>query len=482
MNRKMVFYTLGQISITLAALLLLPAGVDLIYGDGKVTSFLITIGISLLLGAFLLVFSKPKDKVIYAKEGFVIVALSWLLMSALGALPFVFSGEIPHYTNAFFETVSGLTTTGASIVEDYSVFTHGVQFWRCFTHWIGGMGVLVFIMAIMPSVSDRSIHIMRAEMAGPVIGKLVPKAKNTAMYLYLIYIGITVLEAVLLICGGLPVYDSTLYAFGTAGTGGFGLSASSIGACTPYAQWVIAVFMMLFGVNFNLYFMLLVRKFRPVFKNRELWVYLSIMAVSTVAIAINTQHLFSSFEETMRTSFFQVSALVTTTGYSTADFNAWPEFSRAIIFILFFLGGCAGSTAGGLKISRVMLLVKMVRSELRHMLHPRSVNIVRMEEKPVENDTLRNVARYFALYILCTVVGFLVISALDQHFNVETNFTAMVSCINNVGPGLGAVGPAGSYAAYTDISKYILSVAMLLGRLEFFPVLLCLSPTTWTKK
>ncbi|MBR2338537.1 MAG: TrkH family potassium uptake protein, partial [Clostridia bacterium] len=365
----MVFYTTGQIVRTTAFLLLLPAVVSLIYQEDCVWAFLITIAIALFAGTALTLLFKPKDHVIYAKEGFIIVSLAWIALSAIGAFPFYISGEIPHYTDAFFETVSGFTTTGASILTDVESMSHGLLFWRSFTHWVGGMGVLVFVMAVIPNISDRSIHIMRAEMPGPVVGKLVPRVKDTAKILYLIYIVMTAVQVILLLCGGMPLFDSLIHAFGTAGTGGFGIKADSIAGYSPYLQWVIAIFMLIFGVNFNLYYLLLIRRFRSVLRSTELWCYLAIVTLSAGLITYNISSLFPSLSDALRAATFQVSSIITTTGYSTVDFDLWPGFSKVILLLLMFIGGCAGSTAGGLKISRVAMLFKRIRKELRQLLH-----------------------------------------------------------------------------------------------------------------
>ncbi len=479
MNRKMIFYTVGQIMQVTAFLLLLPATVALIYQESCVWSFLITILVALASGTALTLISKPKDPIIYAKEGFIIVSLAWLSLSAIGALPFYLSGEIPQYTDAFFETVSGFTTTGASILTDVESMSHGLLFWRSFTHWIGGMGVLVFVMAIIPNVSDRSIHIMRAEMPGPVIGKLVPRVKDTAKILYLIYIVMTIVEIIFLLCGGMPLFDSVVHAFGTAGTGGLSVKSNSIAGYSPYLQWVITIFMLLFGMNFNLYYLLLIRRFRSVFKSAELWFYVGVVAVSTLTITVNISSMFPTISESIRASAFQVVSIITTTGYATVDFNLWPQLSKGILLILMFIGGCAGSTAGGLKVARVIILGKHIRKELRHMIHPRSVSTVKFEGKTVEESTLNTVTVYFALYMFIFFAIFLFLCF--EPFDMVTNFSAAASCFNNVGPGFALVGPASSYAAYSPFSKWLLSFAMLLGRLEIFPLMLTLSPTTWSK-
>lgn len=480
MNRRMIFYVIGQIINIEAALLLLPAAVSLYYKEECLTAFLITAGIALTVGLILTLTSRPGNHLIYAKDGFVIVTLAWLAMSVIGALPFVISGEMPNYIDAFFETVSGFTTTGASVLTDVEKMSQGLLFWRSFTHWIGGMGVLVFVMAIIPNISDRSIHIIRAEMPGPIVGKLVPKLKNTAKILYLIYIVMTVLEVVFLLCGGMPLYDSVVHAFGTAGTGGFGIKASSLAGYSPYLQWVIAVFMLLFGINFNIYYLVLIRRFRSVFRSTEMWSYIGLVVLSISAITVNIYPVSQSFSEALRLSAFQVSSVITTTGYATADFNLWPEMSKGILLFLMFIGGCAGSTAGGLKVSRVVILLKMIRRELNRMLHPRSVSVVKFEGKQVDEATLNSVSIYFVLYIICFCVIFFVLCF--EPFDFATNFSATAACFNNVGPGFGAVGPAASYQGYSALSKTVLSIAMLLGRLEIFPLLLAFSPSTWAKK
>ncbi|MBQ5973115.1 MAG: TrkH family potassium uptake protein [Oscillospiraceae bacterium] len=482
MNRRFVFSIIARLSLGEGALLLLPAVVALIYGEKQtLAAFLISAVIAAGAGMAVLLLIHPKDSVIYAKEGFVIVALAWIVMSLFGALPFVFSREIPNFVDAFFETVSGFSTTGASILENVEVMSRGCLFWRSFTHWIGGMGVLVFMMAVVNNVTDRSIHIMRAEMPGPQVGKLVPRVKDTAKVLYLIYVALTVIEAVMLIAGGMPVFESIVHAFGTAGTGGFGVRADSIAGYSTYIKIVITVFMLLFGVNFNLYYLLLIRRFRSAVRSTELWCYLAVIVSCTAVIALNVRSLYASFWPALEDASFQVVSIMTTTGYATADFNQWPELSKGILFLLMFVGACAGSTGGGFKLSRVMILFKSIGSELRRMLHPRSVNSVKFEGKPVDKTTLNSVYTYSAVYVLCGAVVFLVL-CFEKNFDFEANFTAMVSCLNNIGPGLGAVGPASNYAAYSWVSKLVLSAAMLLGRLEIFPLLIAFSPSTWRRR
>lgn len=480
MNRRMVFYMLGKIVFLEAALLTLPMIVSFLYRESCAWSFLITIGVAVSVGFLLTLVSRPGNKFIYAKEGFVIVALSWITLSAIGALPFVLCGDIPSYVDAFFETVSGFTTTGASILRDVESLNHGTLFWRSFTHWIGGMGILVLIMAIIPTDSGRSMHILRAEMPGPIVDKLVPKVKDTAKILYLIYIVMTAVQMVFLLFGGLSLFESAVYAFGTAGTGGFAIKADGMASCSPYVQWVITIFMLLFGINFNIYYLILIKRFKSAVKSTEMWCYLGIIAVSVAAITLNILSLCRNFAEAFRLSSFQVVSIITTTGYSTTDFNLWPSFSKAVLLLLMFIGGCAGSTAGGLKVSRVVLLFKMIKRGILKMIHPRSVSSVKFEGRTVDDATARGIGVYFAIYMgLCAVV-FLALSF--EPFDFETNFTAMATCVNNVGPGFGAVGPASSFALYSPISKIILSVAMLLGRLEIYPILLTLIPSVWVKK
>lgn len=481
MNRRMVFYMIGKIVMLEAVLLLLPLSCALIYRElNGAGAFLITIGIALSLGVLLMLLNKPKDKTIFAKEGFAIVSLAWIALSAVGALPFVISGEIPSFTDAFFETASGFTTTGASILTNVEAMTKGMLLWRSFTHWIGGMGVLVLMMAITPNESGRTIHIMRAEMPGPIIGKLVPRIKSTAKILYLIYIALTLLEAIMLILGGMSVYESLVHSLATAGTGGFAIKADGLAGYSPYIQWVIGIFMLIFGINFNIYYLLLLRKIRGALKNEELWLYIGIVVVASAAIAYDIYPIYNNLSDAARHSVFQVATVISTTGFASADFNLWPSLSKGILFILMFTGACAGSTAGGLKLSRVVLLFKHIRSNLKHLLHPRSVESVRMDGKVVDRETLTNVTGYFAIYFLCMTVIFLSLCLFDP-FDLETNLSATTACFNNIGPGFNLVGPMGGYSGFSAISKWILSAAMLLGRLEIFPMILLFSPTVWTK-
>lgn len=481
MNRRVILHTVGKIIELEAVLLCLPLAVSLYYKNWiDVHAFGVTAILALAVGFALTLTFRRGDRHIYARGGLVSVALSWISLALIGALPFVISGSIPSYVDALFETVSGLTTTGASILPTPEAMTRGMLFWRSFTHWIGGMGVIVLMMAILPAESGRSIHIMRAEMPGPIIGKLVPRLRDTAKILYLIYIALSVLQVLFLLVGGMPLFDSVVHTFGTAGTGGFGIKADSIGGYSAYSQWVIAIFMLIFGVNFNVYQLLLMRRLRTALRSGELWFYLGLVAVSSVIVAVNVLPAFPTLGEAVRHAVFQIASITTTTGYATVDFNLWPGLSKTVLLVLMFIGACAGSTAGGLKISRVMLLLKSIKRDLTRIMHPRSVGSVRLEGKKVDETTLTGVSAYFALYILCIAAVFVCLSF--EPFDFETNFTAAVSCFNNVGPGLGAVGPSGNYGDYSVASKLILSLAMLLGRLEIYPLLVVLSPSTWRKK
>ena len=480
MNKRIVLHTVGWIMELEAILLAAPLIVSLIYGESSSrNAFLIVMGITAAIGGLLLLW-KPKVSNIYAREGFAIVALSWILMSLFVCLPFVISGSIPHFVDAFFETVSGFTTTGASILTDVEALDRSMLFWRSFTHWVGGMGVLVFVMVILPLGGGSSMHLLRAESPGPVSGKLVPKMHGTARILYGIYLAMTLLLVVILWCGGMPIYDCLINAFGTAGTGGFSNWGASIGHYNrEFFEVVIGVFMLLFGVNFNLYYLLLMRKVKQVFKSEELKVYLGIVVFAVVTIALNIHHLYQSFHEALRYSFFQVSTILTTTGFATTDFNQWPQYAKTILVLLMLIGACAGSTAGGLKISRVILLVKAARRGVKKMIHSRSMEVVNFEHKAVEEETVRNCSVYLCIYCLLAILSVVLISLDD--FSFETNVTGTIACLNNIGPGLDLVGPVGNYAMYSWFSKLVLSFDMLAGRLELFPLLILFLPGIWRR-
>ena len=475
----MVLRTLGYVLGAESALLLLPLLVAALYREDPVP-FLIPL-LALGVCALALCRIRVKEKTIYAREGFLIVSLSWILVSLAGAVPFVLGGAIPSYVDAVFETVSGFTTTGASILTDVESLPRGLLFWRSFTHWIGGMGVLVFIMAVLPLANDRSMHVMRAEVPGPAVGKMVPRARDTAMWLYGIYLGLTLLEVVFLLAGGMPLSDSLVNTFGTAGTGGFAIKNASIGFYnSAYVDGVITVFMLLFGINFNLYFLLLMRDFKQVLKSEELRVYLGVALTAMLLIALNILPQYGGFGVAFRYSAFQVSSIMTTTGFATADYTLWPTFSQTILFLLMILGACGGSTGGGLKVSRAIILVKSLGREVVRLVHPRAVSTVRLDGKRVEAQTVRDVGVFFIAYMFIIAVMTLLIS-LDG-FGFATTFSAVTACMGNIGPGLGAVGPMGNFADFSLASKLLLSLTMLLGRLEIFPLVLFFTPVLYEKR
>lgn len=476
MNIRMIGFVLGRILLVEAGLLTLPLAVALLYRESAMP-WLITMAALVVCGA-LLSFRKPERTALYAKDGFAAVALVWLLMSAFGALPFVLSGDILHYVDAFFETVSGFTTTGASILPAVEPLSRGSLFWRSFTHWVGGMGVLVFVMAILPMSDGHTMHILRAEMPGPTAGKLVSRMSDTAKILYGIYFVMTAVMILLLVLGGMDLFDACIHAFGTAGTGGFSSRNASVGAYnSAYIDIVTGIGMLAFGVNFNLYFFLLVRRFREVLRSEELWVYLGIVAASTAAIAANILSLYDSVGTALRHTFFQVSSVITTTGYATVDFGQWPVFSKTVLVLLMFVGGCAGSTAGGLKVTRIVTLAKAAVMDMRKMLHPNAVINVRMEGRALPEKQVRGVQAYLSIYILILCGSWLLLSLAG--FDELTTFTAVVTCINNVGPGLNMVGPTGNFGFFAPWAKLLLSFDMLAGRLELFPMLLLFAPSIW---
>lgn len=471
MNKRMTAYVLGMLLLCEAGLLLLPLAVAFIYGDKTISDFLLTIGILLLSGGALALL-KPKDKTIYARDGLVIVALGWIALSLFGALPFYFSGEIPRYIDALFETVSGFTTTGSSILTDVEVMSKSLLFWRSFTHWIGGMGVLVFVMAVLPlSGGGGDLHLMRAESPGPSVGKLVPKSNKTARILYLIYFALTILLIVLLLCGGMPLFDSITTAFGTAGTGGFGILNSSIAGYNTYCQIVITIFMTLFGINFNFYFLLLFKRFKEALRSSEVWTYLGIMAVAISVITVNIHSQFETTGKALQTAAFQVSSVMTTTGFSTADFNQWPELSRMVMLMVMCIGACAGSTGGGFKVSRVMILFKNALKELRSISHPRSIKVIKFDGRVIPDETMRGTLAFLTLYVTSFCVSVLIVSA--DKTDMVSNITGVIATLNNIGPGLGICGATGNYSSFSDLSKFVFIADMLLGRLELFP-LICL--------
>ncbi len=477
----MIARTVGLVIRIEAVLLLLPAVVGLLYGEHETLYFLLTAALALGL-SLLLTWKKPVNTVFYARDGLLIVAFSWIAMSVLGALPFYLSGEIPSFVDSFFETVSGFTTTGSSILTDVESLSRGMLFWRSFTHWIGGMGILVFALAVLPAAKGegRAMHIMRAEMPGPSIDKLVPKMRSTALILYAVYLVMTIIEIVLLLLGGMDLFDSVVNSFGTAGTGGFSVRAESIGAYhSPYAEWVIGIFMLLFGINFNIYYLILLGKFKSALKSQELRWYLVIVALATGLIAFNVAHLFDNLGDTIRAAFFQVSSIITTTGYASLNYDVWPTFSKMVLILLTALGACAGSTGGGLKVSRLVMLVKSIGQEIRAMIHPRAVKNIKFEGRPVSKMTLDEVMVFFAAYVLL-LLGSMLVVALDG-FDLVSTSTAVLTCVGNVGPGLGMVGPAGNFSEFSILSKLVLSFDMLAGRLEIFPMFILFAPRTWKR-
>lgn len=484
MNVKSISRTVGLILLITGIFQLFPLLIAVIDHEPKnVLAYIESLCLILLVGSALLLFSRGGNRMFSAQEGFAATGLSWIFMSAFGALPFFLSGQIPSYVDAFFEMVSGFTTTGASILTDVEALSRCNLFWRSFSHWLGGMGVLVFLLAVVPGARKNGgtgIYLMRAESPGPSVDKLTPHLRQTAMILYGIYILLTALCIVCLLLGGMLVFDSFCIAFGTAGTGGFAIKNSSMGGYSYFLQTVVTVFMFLFGVNFSLYYMLLLRKFKAVFKNEELRLYFGIAASSVVLIAINISRMYNTVYESVHHAAFQVVSIMTTTGYGTVDFEQWPAFSKAILLSLMFIGASAGSTGGGLKVSRVLLLMKSIRRTIRKALHPRRVQPVYMDGRAVSEEVCDNVNAYLAIYCVILVLSFAIISV--DGFSIGTNFSAVASCFNNIGPGFELVGATQNFSIYSDLSKIILSLDMLLGRLEIFPLLLLFSPDTWSRR
>ncbi len=479
MNYKMVFRAIGRLLIVEALLMFLPLFVSLYYNENTEYAFLITIGLLILTG-LIMISPKTENKRIFAREGFVVVSLSWVLMSLFGALPFIISGAIPNPVDAIFETVSGFTTTGASILNDIEALPKSILFWRSFTHWIGGMGIIVFVLAILPRNDMQSMHILRAEVPGPTVGKLVSKTVVTARILYIIYAVMTVAEIIALLCCKLPLYDSITTAFATAGTGGFSVRNASIAAYNNLsAEIVITIFMALFGINFNLFYLLLIKQFRRVFKSEELWTYIAVIVGAVALITFNIYPMVESLGTALRQAGFQVVSIITTTGFVTADFGQWPVLSQMIIVMLMFLGACAGSTGGGLKVGRMIILVKAAFRELRRAINPNRVKAVKLDGAIIDKDVVITSSTYFVIYMFVIGISTLLLSV--NNFDFTTIVTAVVTCINNVGPGLAAVGPVENFADFNDFSKIILALNMLIGRLEIFPMLILFMPATWRK-
>lgn len=480
MNKRSIIYILGWVLIVDAVAMQIGTITSLIYGEKEAWYFVLTGVVSAILGVLAIKVKKPKNMVLYQKAGFASTALSWILLSLVGCMPFWLSGEIPSFIDAFYETVSGITTTGATILNDVEALSKGMLMWRSFLHWLGGMGVIVFLLAIIPKLGgQQSIFLMKAESPGPIIGKAVPRMRNYATMLYGIYITLTAIEFILLLFGGLNVFEAINTSFSTAGTGGFGIYNSNAAAFDSYyVQTVIAVFMLLFGINFSVYLCLIARKFKQSLKFEELWIYLGIVAVSTAIIAFNISSIYKPYDA-FHQSFFYVSSIISTTGFGLTDVNKWPELSKTVIIILTFIGASAGSTGGGFKISRIILLFKEVRKEFSLLVHPRNVKLVKMDGKAVNHDIMRTTSMYLVLYIGVFAISFLLVSIDNMDFT--TSFTAVAANLNNTGPGLGAVGPVGNYADFSILSKIVFIFDMLAGRLEIYPLLLLFAPSAWKK-
>lgn len=476
MNCSIIRYILGYVLKIEAVLLLLPCLVGVIYKEDVAIYYLGTAFICLLTG-FALSYKKPSSTLFYLKEGCIATALSWIVLSFFGCLPFWLSKEIPSFTNALFETISGFTTTGASILEDVEALSHAALFWRSFSHWIGGMGVLVFLLAVFPLAGGSSMHLMKAESPGPSVSKLVPKTKHSARILYFIYLGITLVEFIFLVIGKMPVFDAVTTTLGTAGTGGFAINADSFAGYSTYLQWVVTIFMILFGVNFNAYYYILMGEAKKIFNMEEVRYYFIIIISSIVLISVNIFNTCSSVFEALTHASFQTASVITTTGFASTDFNLWPEASKTILVLLMFVGACAGSTGGGMKVSRFVIAFKTVVKELNSYIHPKSIQKLKIDDKQLPHEVVRVVNVYFMTFMLIFFTSFLIISFDGNDF--ITNFTSIATTINNIGPGLQKVGPAGNFNFFSPLSKYVLMFDMLAGRLELFPLLLLFHPVIW---
>ena len=480
MNYAIVFRLLGYVLMIEGALLLLPAAASWIYGEWFVLAvFLITAAVSAGIG-WLLKGIKPRSKVFYMREGFAATSLCWILISIVGAVPFVVTGYIPNPVDALFETVSGFTTTGASILPGVEDLPKGILFWRSFTHWIGGMGVLVFLLSLLPLTGGSHVNLMKAESPGPTVSKFVPRVRGTAKILYQIYLGMTLFTIAALLLSGMKTFDSVTLAMGAAGTGGFAVLNSGCAVYTPLQQWILTIAMIAFGVNFNFYYLMLCKKGKAAISSQEVRAYFLIILLAGGVISWNTYPMYHSIGETVRTAFFQVGSIITTTGYSTTDFDLWPELSKCILVMLMFIGACAGSTGGGIKVSRILILLKTVKKELGSIVHPRSIKRIRFDDHPVEHEVLRAINVFLIVYLVIYSFSMLIISV--DGFSFETNFTAVAATLNNIGPGLDLVGPTSNFFGYGPVSKLILIFDMLAGRLELFPMLILFYPSTWKKR
>lgn len=476
MNTSIIRYILGHIIKLEGFFMLLPCVIAIIFNEKELFTYLAMAVACILLGS-LLTIKKAKDAVFYLKEGCIATALSWVVLSFFGCLPFYMTGEIPHFTDALFETISGFTTTGASILNDVEALSHTSLFWRSFTHWIGGMGVLVFLLAIVPLTGGSNMNLMRAESPGPSVGKLVPKMRYTARILYAIYFALTIIELIALLVAQMPWFDALCISIGTAGTGGFGILNSSCGSYSTVVQWIITIFMILFGINFNAYYLILFGQIKSALKMEEVRVFLSVVFLAIVLITIDISSLFDTTFEALTAAAFQVASLVSSTGFATADFDLWPGFSKTILVLLMFMGACAGSTGGGIKVSRFVIAGKAIRKELHSYIHPKSVKQMVIDDKEVEPSVIRSVCIYFLTFALIFIISILII-ALEEK-DLVTNFTSVIATMNNIGPGLSLVGPTQNFAHFTDLSKFVFMFNMLAGRLELFPLLIMFHPSIW---
>ena len=478
MNIAVIIYTLGRVIAIESAFMVLPGFVAVYYRENTWWVYF-ALALAGMLGGMLASLKKPKNMQFFAKEGFASVGLAWFIMSLTGALPLFITREIPNYIDAVFEMASGFTTTGATILTDVEALSHASLFWRSFSHWIGGMGIFVFLLAVMPMVGGVNMHLLRAESPGPVVGKLVPKMKDSSQILYLIYIVLTVVQIITLWAMGMKPFEAVCTACATAGTGGFGIYNSSIADFSTLIKWNVTIFMILYGINFNVYFLILARKFKSIFKIEEVRTYLIAIVVSVVIITINILKMYDNFGKALTDAAFQVASIITTTGFATTDFNTWPSLSKTILILLMITGACAGSTGGGLKFSRVLIVFKAVRQEINSFIHPRSVKAVGMDDRTVDKNVVKSVCVYFILFALI-YFGSVFIVSIDK-YDMVTNFTAVLATMNNIGPGLEVVGPTGNFAGFNYLSKIIFIFDMLAGRLELYPILLLFIPTMWKK-
>ena len=476
MNIKMLIYILGKVLLIEGVLMLLPVSCGIIYGEKEVFTYMILAGIYIIAG-FLVSIKKPKNMTVFIKDGCIATALSWLVLSICGCIPFIITKEIPSFTDAMFETASGFTTTGASILTDVEALSHTSLLWRSLTHWIGGMGVLVFLLAVVPMTGGSNMNLMRAESPGPTVGKIVPKVRSTAKMLYYIYLAITLLEVIILFACGMPLFDSICSAFGTAGTGGFAVKNDSFASYAPHLHWIVAVFMLVFGANFNFYYFLTTRQISKAFKLSEVKVYLAVAAVATGVICFSIFGIYGNLEEALRHSLFQVATCMTTTGFATTDFDLWPGLAKFVLVALMFIGACASSTGGGIKISRFQIMFKALKREIESYIHPKTVKKIHLDGKTVDSDVERSVALYFFIYLIVFVFSMFIV-AFEGH-DLVTVFTSVAATLNNIGPGLSLVGPTQNYSFFSDLTKWVLIFDMLAGRLELIPVLVFLNPFTY---